>query len=102
MIIMTRDQAEKVTGTSPTNGRAALEPVALKDGTFMLPESVLEDPAHDDAKEFLTALPRKQTEEIVDLVYQAGDTPPPVKMNFMAAGRRSGAKIRASVQAKPI
>ena len=58
MIILNATQATRVRGISPTFGFAALQPVPLKDGTFMLPEAVLTDPAHLDVRAFLTPLPR--------------------------------------------
>lgn len=58
MIILTVAQATRVRGRSPSNGNAALWPVPLKDGTFMLPEAVLTDPAHSDVWAFLAALPK--------------------------------------------
>lgn len=57
MIILTAAEADKVRGISPTNTRAAIDPIPLKDGTFMLGENVLNDPAHADAKTFLKTLP---------------------------------------------
>ena len=56
MIILTREQANRVRGlTIPGH---ALAPVPLADGTFALPESVLTDPAHARFHAGLAALPR--------------------------------------------
>lgn len=57
MIILTASEAEKVRGLSPLKGGAALDPVPLKDDTFMLGEQVLDDPAHADVRDLLASLP---------------------------------------------
>lgn len=58
MIVLTAEQAEEVRG--PTATGAALEPVALADGvTFVLPEAVLDDPAHAGRRDYLASLPRR-------------------------------------------
>lgn len=59
MIILTAAQATQVRGISPTVPSAGLWPVPLTDGTFMLPEAVLTDPAHADVKALLTPLAGK-------------------------------------------
>jgi hypothetical protein len=71
-IILTAEQAEKVRGISPTNPNAALDPIPLKDGTFMLPKEVLTDPAHADVKELLSTLPLST--DIESKRYKPGDT----------------------------
>ena len=43
-IILTKEEADALRG--PTGAYAALRPVELKDGTFILPAAVLTDPAH--------------------------------------------------------
>ena len=48
-IILTAEEAEKVRGV--TRPGHALDPVEIKDGTFILPVEVLSDPAHQDAME---------------------------------------------------
>lgn len=61
MIVLTSEQAAEVRG--PTSEGCALEPVALADGvTFVLPETVLEDPAHQQHHEALALLPRREIE----------------------------------------
>lgn len=67
MIILTADEAAKVRGQSPTRSWAALEPVLLKDGTFMLPEDVQDDLAHFDAHVLLATFPRATPS--ADLIY---------------------------------
>lgn len=57
MIILTADEAAKVTGVSPTHPWSAIEPVPLKDGSYMLHEDVLLDPAHADVHDFLKDKP---------------------------------------------
>jgi len=54
MIVLTREEAETVLGPSPIQPDSALEPVPLKDGTYVLPEDVLDDPANADVAAFLT------------------------------------------------
>lgn len=59
MIVLTATEAEQVRGGSSAG--AALEPVALADGvTFVLPEAVLDDPAHADKHNMLLGLPRRE------------------------------------------
>jgi hypothetical protein len=55
MIILSAADAAKVRGVSPTNSQAALDPMPLRDGTFYLPDEVLNDPAHTDVAAILTA-----------------------------------------------
>ena len=59
MIVLTAEQAEEVRG--PTASGSALEPVALADGvTLVLPEAVLNDPAHAAHQAFLASLPTRE------------------------------------------
>ena len=53
MILLTREEAETVLGPSPTAPESALEPAPLMDGTYVLPEDVLDDPANADVYDFL-------------------------------------------------
>jgi hypothetical protein len=53
MILLTREEAESVLGPSPTAPESALEPAPLMDGSYVLPEDVLDDPANDDVYDFL-------------------------------------------------
>lgn len=77
MIILTEEEVIKVVGISPKDSYARIEPVPLKDGTYMLGEEVLEDPKHDDLMEILSNLPRKDIKEL--LVYTEEDLfDPPV------------------------
>jgi hypothetical protein len=54
MILLTREEAEAVLGPSPTAPESALEPAPLMDGTYVLPEDVIADPANADVEAFLT------------------------------------------------
>lgn len=60
-IILTAAQADKVRGI--TSEGHALEPVPLKDGTFMLPPEVLDDPAHAAFADMLKALPQRTVDQ---------------------------------------
>lgn len=53
MINLTKENAEYVLGVSPTHPHNALEPAPLMDGTYVLPEEVLDDPANADIHDFL-------------------------------------------------
>jgi hypothetical protein len=54
MILLTREEAESVLGPSPSHPASALEPAPLMDGTYVLPEDVLDDPANADVVGFLS------------------------------------------------
>lgn len=70
MIILTRDQANQVRGF--TNGNA-LAPSPLVDGTFALPGTVLDDPAHQQHRAFLSGLPQRELTRSDFLYSKAGD-----------------------------
>lgn len=55
MILLTPAEADQVRGLSTP--WAALQPRELTDGNFILPLSVLTDPAHAAKAEFLRSLP---------------------------------------------
>jgi hypothetical protein len=55
MIILTKDQADKIRGM--TSKFTALDPIEIKDGSFVLPEIVLTDEAHLIKKSQLQTLP---------------------------------------------
>ena len=67
MIVLTSEQADQVRGIG--RGGAALDPREMVDGNFILPEAVLEDPAHAEWRELLSSLPRRDV--------SAADFPPP-------------------------
>lgn len=58
MIILTSEQAAAVRG--PTAPGSALDPIPLADGSYVLPEAVLADPAHAIRHEALAALPTRE------------------------------------------
>lgn len=64
MIIMDATEAEKVRGSSPKDAGRVLVPMPLLDGRFMLGEEVLDDPAHEDVRQFLAALPREELSKL--------------------------------------
>lgn len=57
VLLLTADQANQVTGPSPLTDSRALEPRPLAEGGFILPQSVLSDPAHSAAAEILAECP---------------------------------------------
>jgi hypothetical protein len=66
-ILLTSAQADAVRGVSPITPEAALMPIALTDGRYILNVSVLSDPAHADDYAFLSTLP---TADLADLQSQ--------------------------------
>lgn len=73
LILLTSSQADAVRGPSTTMEGAALEPIALTDGRFVLPVAVLDDPAHAAHRDFLAALPRATYADIAALVPQPSE-----------------------------
>jgi hypothetical protein len=57
MLLLTAEQAALVRGPSANDPAAVLEPVALPDGRFAVPATVLDDPAHESFHEMLGSLP---------------------------------------------
>jgi hypothetical protein len=74
MIVLTAEEAEKIKGRSPRDSGRAILPVPLTDGRFMLGEEVLDDPAHDDVRDFLAAMPREPLEKLP--IYTEADAAP--------------------------
>lgn len=74
MIVLTAEESEKIRGRSPKDSGAVLDPVAIKGGRFMLGEEVLDDPAHEDVRDFLASLPREPLEKLP--IYTEEDEPP--------------------------
>lgn len=64
MIVLTAEEADRVRGRSPKDATAVLVPVALKDGRFFLGEEVLNDPVHEDVRDFLASLSRAPLAEL--------------------------------------
>lgn len=74
MINLTLDEANEVKGyTSPMS---ALHPIALKDGTYVLPVEVLDDPAHAEHHDFLNTLPIIADPDPDDYLRPAGPSGP--------------------------
>lgn len=59
MIILNADDAGLVRGISPIDNGCALSPFALRDGSYILPVEVIDDPAHADVKVLLSGLPTR-------------------------------------------
>lgn len=57
-IILNADQAGQVRGLSATDPLSALNPIERQGGVFILPVSVLLDPAHASHRELLGSLPQ--------------------------------------------
>lgn len=57
MLLLTAEQAARVRGPSDVDPDAVLDPIALPDGSFGLPASVLDDPAHELHHQMLETLP---------------------------------------------
>ena len=71
LIILTAAEADAVRGMStPT---AAIEPIALTDGTFMLGDEVLTDPAHAKHLSMLSGLVTADMEDIQNLIFAESD-----------------------------
>lgn len=93
MIILTSQQAAQVRGISPTVSYAALDPVPLRDGTFMLPEEVINDPAHADVKALLQSCPTATPDatNTYQVVRAEGDT----FQTYQAKAAAVGAEVAA-------
>ena len=57
MLLLTAEQAARVRGPSDIDPDAVLDPIALPDGSFALPASVLDDPVHELHHQMLGTLP---------------------------------------------
>lgn len=79
VIHMTGGQAAAVSGTSPINSHAALIPVAMTDGTYIVGVEVLADPAHASKRSALQAAP------VVDVATLAAIMPV-APVSFVSAG----------------
>lgn len=64
VLVLDPPEAEKVRGCSPKDGGCALDPVPLKDGRFFLGLEVLDDPAHEDVRDFLRSMPLVDIEKL--------------------------------------
>lgn len=78
-ILLTAEQAAAVRGVSPVAKWAAVEPIALEDGSgFILNDEVLTDPAHNSKTRILTALTKYdlatiESRLVVDVAIGKGD-----------------------------
>lgn len=62
MLVLTLAEAQALRGATAPG--AALDPLPLADGaTFVLPLSVLDDPAHTPRRDALSALPSRAVDE---------------------------------------
>jgi hypothetical protein len=90
MIILTTEEAARVRGLSPKDPYARIEPILLKDGTYMLGEEVLEDTKHDDLIEILSNLPRKDLKELPIYTEEDLFDPPKFEVKVRDEFSRSG------------
>jgi len=68
VILLAAAEADQVRGPSAIVESAALAPVALTDGRFILPTAVLDDPAHAAHRDFLAGLPQAELSSISNLI----------------------------------
>lgn len=78
VLTLTAEEAEKIRGRSPKDNGCVIDPRPLKDGRFILGLGVLDDPAHEDARDFLRSLPREPLEKLP--VYTEEDLDVPVQI----------------------
>ena len=68
LILLLAADADAVRGPSAAVEGAALEPIALTDGRFMLSAVVLDDPAHAAHRDLLASLPTAELANIAALL----------------------------------
>lgn len=68
VILLASADADQVRGPSATVDGAALMPVALSDGRFILPVAVLTDPAHAEHSAFLAGLAQADLSTVQSLL----------------------------------
>lgn len=68
LILLTSEEADAVRGPSETTPSAALQPIVLTDGRYILGTEVLSDPAHAKHWALLASLPTCEVEEIAQLL----------------------------------
>lgn len=73
LILLSAAHAAAVRGPSATVEGAALEPIALTDGRFILPIAVLDDPAHAAHHDRLAGLPTVELADIAALMPPSSD-----------------------------
>jgi hypothetical protein len=72
LILLSSDDAASVRGPSATVEGAALEPIALTDGRFILSVAVLDDVAHAAHRALLAGLPAADAADIAPLLPPVG------------------------------
>jgi hypothetical protein len=72
LILLSPADAAAVRGPSAAMEGAALDPVGLTDGRFVLPVAVLEDPVHALHRALLAGLPTADAADIAALLPQVG------------------------------
>jgi hypothetical protein len=73
VILLTPAQAAQVRGPSDeAPGLAALQPIALTDGRFILGAEVLNDPLHAEDHAFLASLPQVDAATVAALLPAGG------------------------------
>lgn len=97
-IVLDPELAAKIAGRSKKDTRALLEPVPLADGTFMVPVSVLDDPAHAEVHRILADAPRVEVSKLPR--YEEGETPEPVAALSRAMSEIVSAKSERSMSSK--
>ena len=79
VIVLTAEEADKVRGFSPRKSGAALSPAPIKDGRYILGTEVLDDPAHEDVRDFLASLPLEAFEKLPRYTDEDADQPATVE-----------------------
>ena len=69
VIKLTADQANQVRGPSDVSLLVGLQPVALTDGSYYLPTTVLDAPLYDETdRDFIAALPMADFSSVQSLL----------------------------------
>jgi hypothetical protein len=71
LIVLTEEEAKHVRGMAKGSSSAALDPIRLDDGRYILGEEVLSDPAHAEHLDFLAAKPRAAKRDVMALLPKA-------------------------------
>lgn len=97
-LVLDAELAFKIAGRSKRSIYAVLEPVPLEDGTFMLPATVLDDPAHAEVRALIADAPRAKTDDLPR--YAEGVTPDAVEALSRAMSEIVSAKSERSISSK--
>jgi len=73
LILLSAEDADAVRGPSATVEGAALDPVELTDGRFILSTEVLGDPAHAAHRDRLASLPTADVADVAALLPASAD-----------------------------